>query len=170
MYFPVRPKGFDILGCFLYHLAFRNPIVTKETLMGPARKLCVLLLIAGMLPAACSVARNYMRGGMYKDLNENLTLVELAKNPKKYLDKEVVFLVRYYGKGDLPCPLGDDYVNIILADRQSYITNNKVWISKKKADILKPFKKEDTVAVRARVFRIDEVKDPNLEVLDMGPE
>jgi hypothetical protein len=81
-----------------------------------------------------------------------------------------VFSVRYYKKGDLPCPLGDDYVNFIIADRVSYITLDKVWIKKDKAKILDTFQEMETVVMKARVFKVDREKDPNLEALEIVPE
>jgi len=119
--------------------------------------------------SACG-ATKYLRGGIYRQLNENLTIVRLTDDPKKYLDKEIVFSVRYYKKGDLPCPLGDDYVNFIIADRVSYITLNKVWINKDKAEVLNSFKEMETVVMKARVFKIDREQDPNLEALEILPE
>lgn len=103
-------------------------------------------------------------------MDEGLTIVKLTDNPGNYLDKEIVFSVRYFKKGNLPCPLGDDYVNFIIADRVSYITLNKVWIKKDKAKVLDSFKEMETVVMKARVFRVDREKDPNLEALEIVPE
>jgi hypothetical protein len=118
---------------------------------------------------ACG-ATNYLRGGIYRQLDESLTIVKLTDNPKKYLNHEIVFSVRYYKKGDLPCPLGEDYVNFIIADRVSYITLNKVWMKKEKAGVLDSFKEMETIVMKARVFRIDGEKDPNLEALEIVRE
>jgi len=117
----------------------------------------------------CAAMKND-KGGLHRDLDENLTIVSLTENPSKYLDKEITFAVRYYKKGDLPCPLGDDYVNIIIADRVSYITLNKAWIKKEKAGVLDSLKEMETVVMKAKVFQIDKEKDPNLEVLEIVPE
>ncbi len=103
-------------------------------------------------------------------MDDNLTIVGLTENPTKFLDKEVVFSVRYYKKGDLPCPLGDDYVNFIIADRVSYITLNKVWIKSDKAKVLDDLKEMETIVMRARIFRVDKEKDPNLEALEIVRE
>jgi hypothetical protein len=117
----------------------------------------------------CS-ALNFVRGGIYKSLDEDLTIVSLTENPTKYLNKEIVMSVRYYKKSDLPCPLGDDYVNFIIADRVSYITLNKVWIKKDKAQVLDSLKEMETIVMKARVFKVDKEKDPNLEVFEIVKE
>jgi hypothetical protein len=98
---------------------------------------------------------NYMKGGIYRNLNEDLTIVSLTENPSKFLNKEIVISVRFYKKSDLPSPLGDDYVNFIIADRVSYITLNKVWIKKDKANILDSLKEMETIVMKARVFKVD---------------
>ncbi|MEW6532880.1 MAG: hypothetical protein AB1473_18770 [Thermodesulfobacteriota bacterium] len=131
-------------------------------------KLCVVLIACSAL-AACS-ALNIMRGGVYRELNEDLTIVSLTRQPQRYLDKQIVFSVRYYKKGELPCPLGEDYINFIIADRESYYTLNKVWIKKDKADILGSLKEMETIVLKARVFKVDEARDPNLEALEIVRE
>jgi hypothetical protein len=131
-------------------------------------KLCVVLMACSAL-AACS-ALNIMRGGVYRELNEDLTIVGLTRQPQRYLDKQIVFSVRYYKKGELPCPLGEDYINFIIADRESYYTLNKVWIKKDKADILGSLKEMETIVLKARVFKVDEARDPNLEALQIVRE
>ncbi len=129
----------------------------------------LLILIASTALVACS-AIQFIRGGLHRELDSGLTIVRLIADPEKYLDKEIVFSVRFYKKGDLPCPLGDDYVNFVIADRVSYITLDKVWINKDKSSVLDSFKENDTVIMKARVFRIDKEKDPNLEALEIIPE
>ena len=129
----------------------------------------VSILVFTALVCGCG-ATNYLKGGIHKDMDENLTIVGLTENPKKYLDKEIVFSVRFYKKGDLPSPLGDDFVNFIIADRVSYITLNKVWMKSSKAKILDELKEMETIVMRARVFRVDKEKDPNLEALEIVKE
>lgn len=124
----------------------------------------ILLIMTACIPV------RYLKGGLHRNLDENLTIVGLTQDPKKYLDKDIVFSVRYYKKGDLPSPLGTDYTNLIIADRVSYITLNKVWMKNDKASILDTLKEMDTVVMKARVFRIDSAKDPNLEVLEIVKE
>ncbi len=92
------------------------------------------------------------------------------ENPNNYLNKDIVFSVRFYKKGDLPCPLGEDYVNFSIADRVSYITLNKVWVKKEKAGMLDKLKEMETIVMKARVFKIDKEKDPNLEAIEITPE
>ena len=92
------------------------------------------------------------------------------ENPNKYLNQEIVFSVRYYKKGNLPCPLGSDYVNFVIADRVSYITLNKVWIKNEKAKELDALKEMETIVMKARVFKVDKEKDPNLEALEIEKE
>ena len=133
------------------------------------RTILVMFLAVGLVLPACTAVR-YLKGGIYRDLDEDLTIVTLTDNPRKYLNKEIVFSVRFYKKGDLPCPLGDDYVNFIIADRVSYITLNKVWIKKDKASELDGLKEMETIIMKARVFKIDREKDPNLEALEIVPE
>ncbi len=99
-----------------------------------------------------------------------MTIVGLTENPNKFLDKEIVFSVRYFKKGDLPCPLGEDYVNFLIADRVSYITLNKVWMKKDKAKVLDKLKEMETIVMKAKVFKIDKEKDPNIEALEIVPE
>ena len=134
-----------------------------------AKKFYAAFVALSMTLPACSTM-NYVRGGIYRQLDENLTIVSLVENPSQYLNREIVFAVRYYKKGDLPCPLGEDYVNLIIADRVSYITLNKVWMKKAKAAILETFKEMETVVIKVRVFNIDKEKDPNLEVLEIAKE
>ena len=134
---------------------------------GPRRSL--VIAVACLTISGCGMTK-LLRGGIYRQLNENLTIVDLTTSPRKYLHKTIVISVRYYKKADRPCPLGKDYVNIVIADRVSYYLFNKAWIKKDKAGILDSFKEMQTVVMKARVFRIDEAKDPNLEVLEMVPE
>jgi len=112
----------------------------------------------------------YFKGGIYGDLNEDLTIVSLQQDPRRYLNKDIVFSVRYYKKADLPCPLGEDYVNFVIMDRVSYITLDKVWMKKDKAKVLDTLKEAETIVMKARVFRVDSKKDPNLEALEIAPE
>ncbi|MGC8658191.1 MAG: hypothetical protein ACP5U1_03880 [Desulfomonilaceae bacterium] len=133
------------------------------------QKSILACFLIAMISVGCSPL-NYIRGGIYRNLDEDLTIVSLTENPSKYLNKDVVMSVRYYKKSDLPCPLGEGYVNIIIADRVSYITLNKVWIKKDKAQILDSLKEMETVVMKARVFKIDKEKDPNLEVLEIVKE
>ncbi len=122
-----------------------------------------------MISIGCSPL-NYIRGGIYRNLDEDLTIVSLTENPSKYLNKDIVMSVRYFKKSDLPCPLGEDYVNFIIADRVSYITLNKVWMKKDKAQVLDSLKEMETLVMKARVFKVDKEKDPNLEVLKIVKE
>jgi hypothetical protein len=132
-------------------------------------KKVLLLSIACLALAACSSA-TYLKGGIHRQLDENLTIVSLTENPKNYLNKTIVFSIRFYKKGDLPCPLGEDYVNFAIADRVSYITLDKIWIRKDKAKVLDALKEMETIVMKARVFAIDKEKDPNLEALEIVPE
>ncbi|MFH0960696.1 MAG: hypothetical protein V1897_18575 [Pseudomonadota bacterium] len=132
-------------------------------------KFILWIVLLSALLIGCSPL-NYIRGGLYRNLNEDLTIVSLTENPKKFLNKEIVFSVRYYKKSDLPSPLGDDYVNFIIADRVSYITLNKVWIKKEQAKVLDSLKEMETIVMKARVFKIDKEKDPNLEALEIVRE
>ncbi len=127
------------------------------------------IFIACFAISACG-ATKYLKGGVYKDLDENLTISDLTEYPNRYLDKDIVFSVRYYKKGDLPCPLGEDYVNFTIADRVSYITLNKVWMKKDKAKVLDKLKEMETIVMKARVFKYDQGKDPNIEALEIVPE
>ncbi len=124
--------------------------------------LCVAL-------ASCSVTR-FFKGGLHRELNESLTIVGLISDPERFLDKEIVFSVRYYKKGKLPCPLGENYVNFIIADRVSYIMLDKVWIKKEESGVLDSFQEMDTIVMKARVFKVDKEKDPNLLALKIIPE
>lgn len=112
----------------------------------------------------------YFKGGIYGDLNEDLTIVGLQQDPGRYLNKDIVFSVRYYKRGEQPCPLGDDYVNFVITDRVSYIALDKVWMKKDKAKVLDTLKEGDTIVMKARVFKVDSKKDPNLEALEIVPE
>jgi hypothetical protein len=129
----------------------------------------IAILLAFLIGASCSSLR-FLKGGIYRDLDDNLTIVGLIENPSKYLDKDIVFSVRYYKKGDIQSPLGSDYVNIVIADRVSYITLNKVWMKKEKAGVLDSLKEMETIVMKARVFKVDREKDPNLEALEIAPE
>jgi len=129
----------------------------------------LIAVLACLVVASCSAAR-FARGGLHRELDENLTIVKLIEKADTFLDKKVVISVRYFKKGDLPCPLGDDYVNFIIADRLTYITSNKVWIAKQKAAVLDTFKEMETVVMRARVFKVGAEKDPYLEALEIVPE
>jgi hypothetical protein len=133
------------------------------------KKLLLTVLVLCWLLPACSAVK-YLKGGMYRDLNEDITIVGLTENPKTYLNKEIVFSVRFFKKGDLPCPLGENYVNLIIADRVSYITLNKVWMKQDKAKILDELKEMETIIMRAKVFKIDREKDPNLEAVEIVRE
>ncbi len=149
----------------VYDCAIRNPedqgMIAYTKLLGMSIA-CVALL-------SCT-ATKYIRGGIYKDLNEDLTIVSLQQDPGRYLNKDIVFSVRYYKKGDLPCPLGEDYVNLVIMDRVSYITLDKVWMKKEKAKVLDKLKEAETIVMKARVFKVDSKKDPNLEALEIVPE
>ncbi len=133
--------------------------------MNLKKLLLIVLALCWLLPACSAV--QYLKGGMYRELNEDITIVGLTDNPKAYLNKEIVFSVRFFKKSDLPCPLGDDYVNFVIADRVSYITLNKVWMKKDKAKILDELKEMETIIMKAKVFKIDPEKDPNLEALEI---
>lgn len=135
----------------------------------PAQMKLLFILVACVMLAACAVTR-YVKGGLYRELDKDLTIVELQRDPAKYLHKEFVISVRFDKKGDLPCPLGDDYVNFSIADRISYYLHDKVWMKKDKAKILNKLKKMETVVMKVREFGIDSQKDPNLEVLEIVPE
>ena len=128
----------------------------------------ILIVCAAM--CSCSSMLNILRGGLHRQLDENLTIASLQQDPARYLNQEIVFSVRYYKKGDLPCPLGEDYVNFSIADRVSYIMLDKVWIKKDKAGVMDKLKENETVIMKARVFKVDSQKDPNLEALEIVPE
>ncbi len=106
---------------------------------------------------------------MRSQLDEELTIVNLIDNPNKYLSKEVFLSVRFYKKGDLPCPLGDDYVNFIIADRVSYISLGKIWMMRDFAKAFDTLKEMEIIVMKARVFAIDKEKEPNVEVLALVP-
>ncbi len=129
----------------------------------------VAFIIGTLMLSSCS-ALNYVKGGLYRELDQNLTIVTLMENPNKYLNHEIVFSVRYYKRGNLPCPLGSDYVNFVIADRVSYITLNKVWIKNEKAKVLDTLKEMETIVMKARVFKVDKEKDPDLEALEIVKE
>jgi hypothetical protein len=137
---------------------------------GMKSPLFLISVIAILLSSTACIPVRYFKGGLHRNLDENLTIVGLTQDPKKYVDKDIVFSVRYYKKGDLPSPLGTDYTNLIIADRVSYITLNKVWIKNDKASDLDALKEMETVVMKARVFGIDSAKDPNLEVLEIVKE
>lgn len=122
-----------------------------------------------MILVSCS-ATKYLKGGIHGKVDEDLTIVKLMEAPNKYLNDEIVFSVRFYQKGDLPCPLGKDYVNFIIADRISYIMLDKVWIKEEKAGVLDKLDEMETVVMKARVFKVDREQDPNLEALEIKPE
>lgn len=143
-------------------------ILLKDANMITASRFLVIMSSCLLLGACGAV--NFMKGGIYKDLDTNLTIVNLMENPNNYLNKDIVFSVRFYKKGDLPCPLGEDYVNFSIADRVSYITLNKVWVKKEKAGMLDKLKEMETIVMKARVFKIDKEKDPNLEAIEITPE
>jgi hypothetical protein len=130
----------------------------------------LLLIFAGCLALSACASTNYLKGGLYKQLDDKLTIVGLTEAPNKYLNKEIVFSVRFFKKSDLPCPLGEDYVNFIIADRVSYISLNKVWMKNDRAKILDSLKEMQTIVMKARVFGIDKEKDPNLEAIEIVPE
>lgn len=129
----------------------------------------LLSAILCMVLGACSLS-NYLRGGIYRQLDDSITIVGLTGFPDRYQDKEIVFSVRYYKKSNLPCPLGEDYVNFVIADRVSYITLDKIWIKKDEAGVLDSFDEMQTVVIKGKVFRIDDEKDPNIEALEIVPE
>jgi hypothetical protein len=135
--------------------------------MKPSAKIFIAVTI--LILSSCS-ALNYVKGGIYKDLDGSLTIVGLMENPNNYLNREIVFSVRYYRKGNLPCPLGSDYVNFVIADRVSYITLNKVWIKNEKSKVLDTLKEMETIVMKARIFKVDKEKDPNLEALEIVKE
>jgi hypothetical protein len=132
-------------------------------------KLVGILIVCAVM-CSCTSTLNILRGGLHRQLDENLTIAGLQQDPARYLNQEIVFSVRYYQKGNLPCPLGDDYVNFSIADRVSYIMLDKVWIKKDKADVLDKLKENETIVMKARVFKVDSQKDPNLEALEIVPE
>jgi len=136
--------------------------------MKPSAIIFASVITTLILPSCTGL--NYFKGGIYSELDENLTIVGLMETPNKYLNREIVFSVRYYKKGKLPCPLGTDYVNFVIADRVSYITLNKVWIRSEKAKVLDTLKEMETVVMKARIFKVDREKDPNLEALEIVKE
>jgi hypothetical protein len=129
----------------------------------------LMILVCCFLIVSCSAPR-FMKGGLHKQLDEAITISSLTEKPEKFLDKEFVFSVRYFKTGKLPCPLGTGYVNLLIADRVSYITLDKAWMKEDRAGTLGSLKENETVLMRARVFQIDQQKDPNIEVLEIVPE
>ena len=144
-------------------------IIAKEFRRMVMPRSVLLILIIGLTLSGCGTMKLF-QGGLHRSLDEDLTIVKLTDNPNNYLDKDIVFSVRYYKKGDLPCPLGDNYVNFIIRDRISYISLNKVWIKQEKAGILDTLKEDETIVMKAKVFKIDEEKNPNLEALEIVKE
>ncbi len=136
--------------------------------MSFSRNLLLILTVSVSL-ISCGATKLF-KGGIHRNLDEDLTIVKLTESPNNFLDKDIVFSVRFYKKGDLPSPLGDNYINVIIADRVSYITLNKVWIKKEKASILDSLKEMETIVMKAKVFKIDKEKDPNLEVIEIAKE
>jgi hypothetical protein len=118
---------------------------------------------------ACG-ALNFVKGGLHAQMDEQVTISSMLRDPEKFLDEDVVFSVRYIKKGDRPCPLGEDYVNFVIRDRISRIPLEKAWIKKVDSNILDKFKKDETVVMKAKVFRIDKQRDPNLLALQIVPE
>lgn len=158
---------FDFHPSARYGIRLRNFVVKDYRMAAQAKVLTILVTCLAIV--SCSATR-YLKGGLHRELDENLTIVRLTENPNKFLNKEIVLSVRYYKKADLPCPLGDDYINFIIADRVSYITLNKVWVKKDKAGILGSLKEMETIVMKARVFKVDREKDPNLEALQIELE
>jgi hypothetical protein len=135
----------------------------------PFSRNLLLVTIVSFSLISCGTSKLF-KTGIHRNLDEDLTIVKLTDKPKDYLNKDIVISVRYYKKGDLPCPLGDNYVNMIIADRVSYITLSEVWIKKDKASILDSLKEMETIVMKAKVFKIDEKQDPYLEVLEIDKE
>jgi hypothetical protein len=160
-------NDFDFLSWFRYSERCAMTWLERPTMKSPS--ILAAVAVVAILTTACIPLR-FLKGGLHRSVDENLTIVGLTQDPKKYLDKEIVFSVRYYKKGDLPCPLGPDYINIIIADRVSYITLNKVWIKKDRASVLGTLKEMETIVMKARVFAVDAAKDPNLEALEIVKE
>lgn len=133
------------------------------------RKTLVALLTAYVVLPACNPVY-FLKGGIYRELDANLTITALLGNPDRYLDKVIVFSVRFYKKGNLPCPLGEGYQNFVIADRISYITLDKVWMKKDKASVLDTLSENETIVMRAKVFKVDNERDPNLEALEIVKE
>lgn len=140
-----------------------------ERLSMKSLSILAAVIVIGILATACIPLR-FLKGGLHRKLDESLTIVSLTQDPKKYLHNDIVFSVRYYKKGDLPCPLGPNYINIIIADRVSYITLNKVWMKKNIASVLDTLKEMETIIMKAKVFAVDSAKDPNLEALEIVKE
>lgn len=136
--------------------------------MGLKLKLLLILPICLMM-SSCG-ALNYIKGGLHAKLDKTVTISSMLQDPERFLDEDVVFSVKYSKKGDRPCPLGQDYVNFIIKDRISYISLDKAWIKKDASDVLNKFDKDDTVVMKAKVFRIDEQREPNLLALKIVPE
>ena len=90
--------------------------------------------------------------------------------PRQRTGKSVRICPLLDKKGDLPCPLGEDYVNFVLADTWSYVLLNKVWIKEDAAAVLDKLKESQPLVVKARVFQIDRDRDPNLDALRIVPQ
>jgi hypothetical protein len=144
-------------------------IIAKEFRRMVIPKSVLFTVVASFLLSGCGTMKLF-QGGIHRSLDEDLTIVKLTENPNNYLNKDIVFSVRYYKKDDLPCPLGDNYVNFIIRDRISYISLNKVWIRKEKAGILDTLKENETIVMKAKVFKIDKEENPNLEALEIVKE
>jgi hypothetical protein len=142
--------------------------MNERVYMDKRKRLLPIFLVCVIL-SGCAVTR-YLKGGIHRELDPSLSAAGLVKDPEKYVNRVIVFSVRYFGIGKAECPLGKDYVNIEIADRVSYITFKKVWMKKSKSDVLKSFKENETVVMKVRVFAVDDDNDPNLEALDITPE
>jgi hypothetical protein len=144
-------------------------IIAKEFGRMVKPRSVLLILIIGFTLSGCGTMKLF-QGGLHRSLDEDLTIVKLTEKPNNYLNKDIVFSVRYYKKSDLPCPLGDNYVNFIIRDRISYISLNKVWMKKEKAGILDTLKEDETIVMKAKVFKIDKEENPNLEAMEIVKE
>jgi hypothetical protein len=133
------------------------------------RPATVVTIFVTCVLMSCSGATRYLKGGIHKDLDPDLTISKMQKDPAKYRDKTVVMSVRFYKKSDLPCPLGDDFVNFLIMDHISFITLDRVWIKKENAQVLDTLKESDAITIKARVFDVDVTKNPNLEALEIVP-
>ncbi len=131
-------------------------------------KLLFFLTISLML-SSCG-ALNYIKGGLHAKLDKNVTISSMLQDPERFLDEDVVFSVKYSKKGDRPCPLGEDYVNFVIKDRISYISLDKAWIKKDASDVLNNFDEDDTVVMKAKIFKIDKQREPNLLASKIVPE
>jgi hypothetical protein len=144
-------------------------IIAKEFRRMVMPRSMLLILIIGFALSGCGTMKLF-QGGLHRNLDEDLTIVKLTEKPNNYLNKDIVFSVRYYKKSDLPCPLGDNYVNFIIRDRISYISLNTVWMKKEKAGVLDTLKEDETIVMKAKVFKIDKEENPNLEALEIVKE